>query len=443
MEKFSAKYSVILTTVLIIFFASANVFAATLSVCQPSGCTYSTIAAALNAAAASGDTIVISSNISEDCAIPNNLNKTVAITSDGTRRTWTNAGGSNVSISNIGTSCNLSFSNLDIVNTTGSTMMNFTNFQPGTTFSFINCTLKNTTQSGRLVDLQNGGFLNFYECELVGNNLTSEGILLESGVGSGKGLYMQNSIIRGISNGKALNDQYASGANATLRNCTFEGNSIAIETQGALTVRNTLFINNTNDLNLTNINAWATAAMNSAYQYCSFHEQTTTISDGGAHAWTGYTGNIFGTPNTIVQDYVNHNLHLDCGDTVYAVDKGANMSAYYTVDKDYMQRPQGTAYDIGAYECPSLQISKSANVSAAYLGDTVTYCITYTNNSTDDKDTDIWDTVPGNMVFSGCDNSCDTQAYGIYNVVHWYIALPPGAYGTVCFYARITDYVRP
>jgi len=42
-------------------------------------------------------------------------------------------------------------------------------------------------------------------------------------------------------------------------------------------------------------------------------------------------------------------LHLQAGDAV-ATDHGLSLAAYFTTDKDGVTRPQGSAWDIGAYE---------------------------------------------------------------------------------------------
>jgi uncharacterized repeat protein (TIGR01451 family) len=287
-----------------------------------------------------------------------------------------------------------------------------------------------------IVDLQNGGYLNFDECDVVGNNLSPKGIMLESGVTGLKGLYMQNCVIRGFTNGPAIDNEPAQSSpnyTAQFYNCTFGNNKTAIYTVGYIFTRNSLFVNNTTDLNLANINSSSNAAMQTEFQYDGFQQQTT---------FSGQTGNVFGVLNTAVQNATT-DFHLACGSGNPLVDKGTDMSSKYTYDKDYVTRPQSAAFDIGAYECPSLNLAKSSNTTWAYVGDTITYCLTYTNASSNDMTTDLWDTVPGNMMFYGCTNSCDTQAYGYNNVVHWNLTIGAGQYGTVCFYARVTDYPRP
>ncbi len=49
---------------------------------------------------------------------------------------------------------------------------------------------------------------------------------------------------------------------------------------------------------------------------------------------------------------LNNDLHLQAGDTV-AIDHGLSLADYFTTDKDGLTRPQGSAWDIGAYEFPA------------------------------------------------------------------------------------------
>jgi len=60
---------------------------------------------------------------------------------------------------------------------------------------------------------------------------------------------------------------------------------------------------------------------------------------GSATAFVSYTK--WGGPN--------NNLHLTSADTT-ARDQGTSMATYFTTDKDGVTRPQGSAWDIGAYE---------------------------------------------------------------------------------------------
>jgi hypothetical protein len=62
------------------------------------------------------------------------------------------------------------------------------------------------------------------------------------------------------------------------------------------------------------------------------------------HSTTAQPRFVSYSPNNI-----NNDLHLQSGDTV-AVDHGVSLVSYFTADKDGVSRPQGAAWDIGAYE---------------------------------------------------------------------------------------------
>ncbi len=49
---------------------------------------------------------------------------------------------------------------------------------------------------------------------------------------------------------------------------------------------------------------------------------------------------------------INNDLHLKSGDKV-AIDHGISLASYFTTDKDSIVRPQGVAWDMGAYEYQS------------------------------------------------------------------------------------------
>ena len=83
-----------------------------------------------------------------------------------------------------------------------------------------------------------------------------------------------------------------------------------------------------------------------------------------------------------------------------------------------------------------LRASKSASVSSAYIHDTITFCITVTSTAQDDLETYIWDTIPANTTYIGCDNGC-TYSGGM---VSWFVAIAPGYSATRCFWVRITGY---
>jgi uncharacterized repeat protein (TIGR01451 family) len=89
-------------------------------------------------------------------------------------------------------------------------------------------------------------------------------------------------------------------------------------------------------------------------------------------------------------------------------------------------------------------MTKSENVTSATLGDTITYCITWTNNSGGPIDINIWDTVPITMAYlscwaaSGSLTSCNYSPRLAYFTVGTGVAA--GASGQVCFRAVVTGY---
>lgn len=86
---------------------------------------------------------------------------------------------------------------------------------------------------------------------------------------------------------------------------------------------------------------------------------------------------------------------------------------------------------------PSMPLLKSANVTAADFGETVTYSFNYSNDSGNTVTMSIWDTVPAMIQYLGCDNAC-SQAGGL---VQWSIpGVGPGASGTVSFWGVIASF---
>jgi len=401
---------------LITYITAGASFAATYTVCD-SGCDYTTLGAAIaTTGAPSGSTIELRKNITEDLSF-DNYNREYIITSDSTRRTWTNSSARNMNFINSG-GYNLTFRNIDIANTGGSEIILMN--QSGT-LTFENCTLSNTSGSGVLIYMQNGGNMYFRQSEIIGNSSTPRGLHMASGVNYPGGFYLENTIVRDVGGVAIQCDQSTTNPMMYIYNSTFAGNGTAYQSSSAGVIRNSLFIGNTDDVNLTHINAQL-----SNFQYSGFGEQS---------SFGGSTGNVFGLTTSVFVNYSARDLHLDCTNTD-VVDTGTDMSAHYTVDKDGLTRPQGDGYDMGAYECPAVSAVKSASVSAAYLGDTVTFCITVTNSKSEDISTYLWDTVPANTAYIDCDNGCDFSG----GMVSWLIELGPGYWTTRCFWVRITGY---
>ncbi len=82
-------------------------------------------------------------------------------------------------------------------------------------------------------------------------------------------------------------------------------------------------------------------------------------------------------------------------------------------------------------------MAKTINVASATIGDTITYCISWQNNTGGSTNVVIWDTLPMAMTYLGADNS------GTYapRLVTWDLgSRANGASGSVCFWAVIAGY---
>lgn len=80
---------------------------------------------------------------------------------------------------------------------------------------------------------------------------------------------------------------------------------------------------------------------------------------------------------------------------------------------------------------------KSANVSTATLGDTITFCIAWQNNSGGAANIDIWDTLSLATTYLGSNGG------GGYTprIVYWHLGTQgAGAGGTVCYWTLVTGY---
>lgn len=86
---------------------------------------------------------------------------------------------------------------------------------------------------------------------------------------------------------------------------------------------------------------------------------------------------------------------------------------------------------------PGMQLTKTADKSTASIGDTITYSIAWVNNANSNQAMVIWDTVPANVTYLGCDNGCSLSG----GVLTWSLgSKAPGASGVVKFWAVVNSY---
>lgn len=90
--------------------------------------------------------------------------------------------------------------------------------------------------------------------------------------------------------------------------------------------------------------------------------------------------------------------------------------------------------------CPLVNITKSINKNIVSLGEVITYCFNYNNTDTAPWTFHIWDTIPAETDFVGCDSGCTTQTSGSNVLVSWPVTVGPGGSGTVCTWVAASRY---
>lgn len=94
-------------------------------------------------------------------------------------------------------------------------------------------------------------------------------------------------------------------------------------------------------------------------------------------------------------------------------------------------------YTMGPTPTPAFPLVKSADLSSATIGSTITYTIHWTNDSGGSTTIHIWDTVDASLTYVGCDNSCSYAS----SLVSWSLAgQAAGSSGDVKFWAVVSAY---
>ncbi|MCE5301372.1 MAG: DUF11 domain-containing protein [Spirochaetia bacterium] len=84
-----------------------------------------------------------------------------------------------------------------------------------------------------------------------------------------------------------------------------------------------------------------------------------------------------------------------------------------------------------------IQLTKTENKTIVMLGETIQYCLNYTNASGATASFSLWDTVPSEMDYVNCTGGCTTIVSGGRTIVKWdFTGIANGASGSVCFNAR-------
>ena len=84
---------------------------------------------------------------------------------------------------------------------------------------------------------------------------------------------------------------------------------------------------------------------------------------------------------------------------------------------------------------PEMDVTKTANVGTASLGDTITFTMTYHNTgSVAAPDVKIWDTIPAAMGYVGCSGGCSLVG----DVIVWNLgSISPGGSGSVSWWGTV------
>ncbi|MCE5300208.1 MAG: DUF11 domain-containing protein [Spirochaetia bacterium] len=391
---------------------------------------FTTLALAYAACAANGDTIHINKNITENLTIAKNIN----ITSDVAGTVWDGAADSNPTLlaNDNNTAWNVTVTNLTINHSysDGGYTVSVTG-NSGANFTFINCTVKRTSTSTTnnavfywANNANNNGTLTLKQCLVTGNS-SGYGFNMQAANRSNMGV-LENSIITGFTGSSyaAIFDNNTNDANnIKITNCSIVGNYIGYKHGSTCAggtgevIKNTVFAGNTDD-----ISGYCSSATGQV-QYCAFESESTGFGTGCQYS--------INAANEFVSD--GSDWHISSSSTQLR-NKGTTGTS---IDYEGVTRPQEGVTDIGAYEYSvGIKISKSADVSYAYIGDTIVFCLSVTNTSSNDITTDVWDTIPAATNFIECDNGCTVSS----NIVNWSLTIGAGQYATVCFSVKVTSY---
>jgi len=347
-------------------------------------CTYATINAAY-AAAASGDTIELKSNMAEDLNMGRGIN--IYFTSDTGSRVWDGANDGNPTLTSTngnGAICNITGLTMNHSSASGGFVLYFP--QHDVTLTVSQSILERTSTSTTNNAIYNPGpdspAANFSQVKFYGNAYS---IGIQENAGNDDEVDLVNCTLSGF-NGTTPNAGYAIWTNngnqcfgVNMMNCTLENNTVAYwdnyngtnTPSHAWYITNCLFILNGQDLRVAPNESMANTYGHMSYN--AFSQQATNGSFGA--------GNIFGVipANEVINPSTSGipNLHLKGGaqSIDHAVNTNAQGIASPNIDMDGVHRPQGPAKDIGAYEGFACGVGYLSNVAAEPWAMSTPVCI--------------------------------------------------------------------
>ena len=98
-----------------------------------------------------------------------------------------------------------------------------------------------------------------------------------------------------------------------------------------------------------------------------------------------------------------------------------------------------TATPVSAFSAtptPLMPLVKSANVSTATIGDTITFYFNWGNDSSTTQTVHFWDTISSYTTFIGCDTGCGYAG----GLASWSFSAASGSSGQVALWVQITGY---
>lgn len=85
---------------------------------------------------------------------------------------------------------------------------------------------------------------------------------------------------------------------------------------------------------------------------------------------------------------------------------------------------------------PRMGLTKTSNLATASIGDTLTFCLQWSNDASATTPINIWDSVSTYVTYLGCSNTCTKTA----QTVAWTFNAASGASGSVCFWGTVNGY---